>query len=388
MEKKSLWLGGAFILLLALFIAWGVVSTRTPEPIAVSADPLGVQEDDWVAGNASAAATLIEYLDFECPSCGAYHPILKEFEKEFGDDLRVVTRYYPLPLHKNSMEAALAAEAAGRQGKFWEMQDILFRSQSEWAAKQSADADLFLPYAEKIGLDMDRFNSDRKDDAVRARVLRNKAEGDALKITGTPSFFLNGEKLQNPRTVEDFKTLIRAEILKSSAAKQSAEKPVLGEKVHEHADIAVYLNGKKMDFTQAKYQSTESNPLDPDAHLHDGNGTVLHKHRKGVTLNTFFQSFGMNFERDCLTLDDATRLCTEGDKTLKLLVNGKLVDQAGDYEFADLDRILISYGNEDQKQLDAQIGSLTDAACLYSEKCPERGKAPTENCVGGLGTEC
>jgi protein-disulfide isomerase len=388
MEKKSLWLGGAFILLLALFIAWGVVSTRTPEPIAVSEIPLDVAEDDWVIGNENAAVTLVEYLDFECPSCAAYHPIIKEFEKEFGDDLRIVTRYYPLPSHKNSIEAALVAEAAGQQGKFWEMQEILFESQREWGAKQSADAKLFLPYAEKLGLDMDRFKNDRENDATRARVLRDKAAGDALKITGTPSFFLNGEKLQNPRTVEDFKTLIRAEILKSSAAKQSAEKPVLGEKVHEHADIAVYLNGKKMDLTQAKYQSTEANPLDPDAHLHDGNETVLHKHRKGVTLDTFFQSFGMNFDRDCFTSDDATRFCTEGDKTLKLLVNGKLVEQAGDYEFTDLDRILISYGNENQEQLATQGASLTDAACLYSEKCPERGKAPTENCVGGLGTEC
>lgn len=388
MEKKFLWLGGAFVLFLALFITWGVFATRTPEPVAISESPLDVAEDDWVIGNENAAVTLVEYLDFECPSCAAYHPIIKEFEKEFGDDLRIVTRYYPLPSHKNGMEAALAAEAAGRQGKFWEMQEILFASQKEWGAKQSADADLFLPYAEKLGLDMDRFNSDREDDATRTRVLRNKAEGDVLKITGTPSFFLNGEKLQNPRTVEDFKTLIRAEILKSSAAKKEAERPVLGEKVHEHADIAVYLNGKKIDFTQEKYQSSESNPLDPDAHLHDGNGTVTHKHRKGVTLNAFFQSLGMNFDRDCFTLDETSQFCNGDGKTLKFLVNGKPNEQFGEYELVDLDRILISYGNEDEKQIAVQGASLTDDACLYSEKCPERGKPPTEHCVGGLGTEC
>lgn len=396
-NNASRWISVGILLFGALFAFWKmsssdepktpVSSTSAPTSTVASMDALTVQADDWVKGDKDAPVTLIEYLDFECESCGAYYPIVKELEKDFGNKLRVVTRYFPLPGHKNSMQAALAVEAAGRQGKYFEMHDLLFESQKEWAEKPAADAKLFVPYAEKLGLNLEQFNRDREDAAVKARIERNKAEGNKLKINGTPSFFLNGTKIQNPRTKEDFTTLIQAEVLKAPVVKADEEKP-LGEKVHEHADFAVYLNGKKFDFTQAKYQSSETNPLDPEAHLHDGNGTVTHKHRQGVTLGYFFKSIGMEFTNECFTLDSKESFCSSSDRKLKFYVNGQPNNEFGKYEFTDLDRILISYGNESEAEITTQLDSIRDDACLYSEKCPERGAPPTENCVGGLGTQC
>ncbi len=352
-----------------------------------SAEPqkhLEIQADDWIKGNKDAKVTLVEYLDFECEACGAYYPVVKRLEAELGGQVRFVTRFFPLPGHKNSMTAASAAEAAGRQGKFWQMHDMLFENQKTWAEKSAADPKLFVDLAKNIGLDMARYQKDVNDSSLRDRIERDKRSGEALAVQGTPSFFLNGQKLTNPRTYEDFKTLISAELLKN----QSASLPPKGEKVHEHADFKVYLNGQVFDFKPAAFQSSKENPLDPDAHLHDGNGDVTHKHRKGINLGYFFKSLGMTFSKDCFVTGPGASYCNEGDKKLKLYINGQLQERFGDYEFSDLDRILISYGNENEQQIKTQLDSVTDMACMYSEKCPERGKPPTETCVGGLGEEC
>ena len=343
---------------------------------------LTVASDDYEKGAENAPVTLIEYLDFECEACGAYFPLVKQLEQDFPNDLKVVLRYFPLPSHKNGLPSALAVEAAARQGKFFEMHDLLFTEQKNWGEKPAPDSTIFEKYAGQLGLNLTKFKQDVASQSVKDRVQRDVSSGTKLGNTGTPSFYLNGQKIQNPRSFEDFKILIQAEILK---APKPEVKP-LGEKVHEHADFAVYLNGEKFDFKPAEYQSSKTNPLNTDAHLHDGNGEVTHKHRKGITLGYFFDTIGMKFDNQCFVTDDGKRYCNTADKKLKMYVNGKENSMFGNYEFTDLDRILITYGNE--TRVADQIMSISDDACLYSEKCPERGKAPTENCVGGLGTEC
>ncbi len=344
---------------------------------------LEVAGDEHVKGNKDAPVTLIEYLDFECEACGAYYPLIKQFSEEFKNDVRFVSRYFPLPGHKNGMQAALAVEAANRQGKYWEMYSTLFENQSSWGEKQSADPTIFEGYAKQIGLNLEQFKKDVVSPEVKSRVELDKSSGEKLGVTGTPSFFLNGEKLQNPKTSDDFRTLIKAAILKAPKPNE----PVLGDKVHEHADFKVYLNNKAVNFTLSKYQDSKENPKDPYAHLHDGNGDVTHKHRQGITLDYFFKTIGMSFDTACFATDDGKKYCNDDKNTLKLIVNGKPNAQLGNYEFSDLDKILISYGPKDEV-LDKQMQSVTDIACMYSEKCPERGKPPTENCVGGLGTDC
>lgn len=368
------------VAIVVILVRWS--SSAKQEKAVVENNLTTVVSDDYVKGNPNASVTLIEYLDFECEACGAYFPLVKQLEEEFPNDLRVVIRYYPLPGHQNGLPAALAVEAAARQGKFNEMHDLLFEEQEKWGEKRMPTPEIFEEYAKKLGLDVEKFKQDVTSQSVEDRVKRDVDSGTKLGNTGTPSFYLNGQKIQNPRSLEDFKTIIQAEILKAP----KAEAKPLGEKVHEHADFAVYLDGKKFDFTLPKYQSSKENPLNEDAHLHDGNGEVTHKHRKGVTLGYFFNTIGMKFDNQCFATDDGKQYCNTIDKKLKMYVNGKENTQFGDYEFTDLDRILITYGGE--TGVTDQIGSISDDACLYSEKCPERGAPPTENCVGGLGTEC
>ncbi len=169
---------------------------------------LAVQSDDYVKGNPNAPVTLVEYLDFECEACGAYFPLVKQLEQEFPNDLRIVLRYFPLPGHANGLPAALAVEAAARQGKYKEMHDLLFTEQKNWGEKQKADPAIFEAYAQQLGLNMDQYRQDVVSESVRARVERDVESGKKLRNTGTPSFYLNGAKIQNPQSYEAFKALI------------------------------------------------------------------------------------------------------------------------------------------------------------------------------------
>lgn len=169
---------------------------------------LQVVADDWVYGNKEGKVTLIEYLDFECEACGAFYPMTTKLKEEYKDDMQFVVRYFPLPGHKNSMTAAKSVEAAGKQGKFWEMYSTLFENQKEWGEKSAPDQAQFEKYAVQIGLDVEQWKKDVNDPAIEARVKRNYDQAVALNLQGTPSFFLNGKKIENPRGYESFKVLI------------------------------------------------------------------------------------------------------------------------------------------------------------------------------------
>jgi len=325
---------------------------------------LEVVSDDYIKGNKDASVTIVEYLDFECEACGAYYPLVKQLAEEFKNDVRFVNRYFPLPGHKNGLPAALAVEAAGKQGKYWEMHNILFDNQKNWGEKQSPDPAIFEGYAKQIGLNMDQFKKDVGSNEVKERVNRDKNSGTKLGVSGTPTFFLNGEKIPNPKTPEDFKTFINAAILK--APKPTSQS--VGEKVHEHADFALFINGTKT-LLQSRPEFFEK---DPDIHSHKDTEEVIHKHKTGVTLGQLIDSWKTNLP----------------NKVEWYLNGSKQNDDFRKYEFKDLDRIALSFSDLDFSPTAKQISEVTDRACIYSEKCPERGKPPTENCVGGLGTDC
>lgn len=140
-------------------------------------------------------AQLVEFLDFECPSCGSIHPVVEELKAEFGDRIAFVHRHFPLSMHPNSGQAALAAEAAGQQGQYQQMANRLFETQPQWAGSQQSQAPLFRTYAEELGLDLARYDAAVADQQTEERVLADIADGKALGVSGTPTFFLNGEKL-------------------------------------------------------------------------------------------------------------------------------------------------------------------------------------------------
>jgi protein-disulfide isomerase len=139
-------------------------------------------------------------------------------ETEFGDRVTFVTRYFPLSGHRNGLSSALAVEAAGRQGKFNEMHDLLYAKQKEWSEKQVATPQVFEAYAAELGLDMEKFKADVASEDVMARVMRDKNAGTALGIPGTPSFFLDGKKIENPQSVEEFRAALEAAIAANSAS--------------------------------------------------------------------------------------------------------------------------------------------------------------------------
>ncbi len=169
---------------------------------------LAIKSDDWVKGSENAPITIVEYLDFECEACRVYYPMVKQLKDEYKDQVRFVVRYFPLPNHKNSMTSAQAVEAAGKQGKFWEMHDILYDNQKTWGEKQVVTPSVFEEYAKQIGLDMGKFKNDVSSSEVRDRINRDKTSANSLGIQGTPTFFINGERIPNPKGYEDFKNII------------------------------------------------------------------------------------------------------------------------------------------------------------------------------------
>src|SRR6266487_7068471 len=155
---------------------------KRPQVVSILENQM-LQKGDTVSahvrGNPDAPVTLEEYGDFQCPPCGMFAAFLGQLEKEYDSRLRVVFRNFPLTMHEHAREAALAAEAAGLQGRFWEMHDVLYREQDSWSKAPNV-RDLFESYAGTIGLDLDKFKKDMDAEQVKARVEADRQRGESL----------------------------------------------------------------------------------------------------------------------------------------------------------------------------------------------------------------
>lgn len=173
------------------------------------AERITVSEQDHVRGAAGAKVTLVEFGDFQCPACGAYEPLIRQVEEDNKDILQVVFRHFPLTqIHQNALLGAKAAEAASLQDKFWEMHDKLYASQTEWSNAINA-RDFVIGYAGEMGLDVKKFEADLDNSEIEAKILAEYKEGINLGVQGTPTFFVNGKKIQNPDSPEAFNAIIR-----------------------------------------------------------------------------------------------------------------------------------------------------------------------------------
>lgn len=162
-----------------------------------------VSERDHVKGSPSAAVTLVEYGDFECPHCGAAHAIVKRIQVLLGESLRFVFRHFPLAqMHPHAERAAEASEAAGAQGRFWEMHDLLFEHQ-----QKLADPHL-VRFAETLELDVDRFTRELQEGIYRERVREDFMSGVRSGVNGTPTFFINGVRHDGSWDMESLLTSI------------------------------------------------------------------------------------------------------------------------------------------------------------------------------------
>lgn len=160
-----------------------------------------VREDSHVLGEqGSSEVTLVEFLDYQCPSCGTMHPVIQELQEKYEGRVTFVLRQFPLEMHANARSAALAAEAAARQQKLVEMTDALFDGQSEWSELDTtAAAAHFRGLAEELDLDLEQYDEDLTDPALTARIERDLADGTALGVRGTPTLFLDGKQLEISR---------------------------------------------------------------------------------------------------------------------------------------------------------------------------------------------
>ena len=166
-----------------------------------------VREDSHVLNQASdEKAVLVEFLDFECEVCRAYYPTVEQLREEHADELTLVMRYFPIPSHTNSTNAAVAVEAAAAQGQLEPMYQRMYETQAEWGESQEPKTDVFRGFAQDLGLGMDQFDETVADPATTERVQSDFQEGRALGVGGTPTFFLDGEKLE----VESPEDLARA----------------------------------------------------------------------------------------------------------------------------------------------------------------------------------
>jgi protein-disulfide isomerase len=183
-------------------------AATAPNPGEPGAEPAHTQ------GNANAPVTLEEFGDFECPPCGLLHPVLKQMEAEFGPTkMRLIFREFPLvPAHVHALAAARAAEAAGLQGRFWEMHDMIYENQKTW--HEAFDVrPIFEGYATKIGLNLEQFRQDNSSEIVERRIFLDGKRAHSLGVQGTPTVFLNGREVPFPSLApEKLKALINEQL--------------------------------------------------------------------------------------------------------------------------------------------------------------------------------
>jgi len=168
--------------------------TMQPHRLTISADaPVsgkGLAKSVHIRGNPEAAVTLEEFGDFECPSCKNVATFLHQVIKEYDPHVRLIFRNFPLAMHQQARDAALAAEAAGLQGRYWEMHDMLFQDQAVWSSATDPGT-LFDSYAEALGLDLNQFRKDMKSDKVRERIESDQAHAKSLGVKVAPTLFID-----------------------------------------------------------------------------------------------------------------------------------------------------------------------------------------------------
>ncbi len=187
-----------------------VAVAKGPDAIIPSGS-VSLAADDWTLGSVDSKVVLMEYSDFACPACKSASSVVNQLVGEFGEHMVFVYRHFPLniPGHQNGPLAARAAEAAGLQGKFFDMSDKLFMYQDIWKSAGNPEAN-FEQYATDLGLDLEKFKTDYASSAVESAVDDDLDSANDLNLNSTPTFFLNGEKLSpNPKSYDDFRNLIR-----------------------------------------------------------------------------------------------------------------------------------------------------------------------------------
>jgi protein-disulfide isomerase len=188
--------------------------------------PVNANDATW-GSSSKALVTIVEFSDFQCPFCNRGAGTVDEIKKKYGKDVRIVFKHLPLPFHKEAEPAAVAALAAGRQGKFWEMHDLLFARQRD----MKSNPELFIELADQLGLKLDRFERDLKDPALMAQVKADMALANEVGARGTPNFYINGVQLVGAQPITKFSEVIDAQLAVARKLKKKNKK-LKGEKLY------------------------------------------------------------------------------------------------------------------------------------------------------------
>lgn len=206
------------ILAAIVIVFVGVVFVSNKKTNAPSSSSSSGTLSQHIEGQGQAHVTLVEYGDYECPFCGQAYPVIKQTVSDLNQQIFFQFRNFPLvSIHQNAFAGARAAEAAALQNQFWQMHDILYESQSQWASS-SDPTPFFNQYAQQLGLNVTKFKQDYASSKVNDTINADMAEGNKLNITGTPTFYLDGKQVTLPYTngVSAVEQVIKAEIAKKT----------------------------------------------------------------------------------------------------------------------------------------------------------------------------
>ena len=215
-SKVALVLSGAIVLVVIAFIIAAIVQAQPSSPEAQDDPGTGlasaIRGDSHIMDDAGeGAVTVVEFLDFECEACGAFYPVVEDLREEFSGQVTFAIRYFPLPGHFNSTNAAIAVEAAAQQGQLEAMYERMFDTQAEWGEAQESRAPLCRQFAEELGLDLAEYDAAVADPATADRVKSDFDDGVALGVSSTPTFFVN-DRMAQLGAFEDLRAAIQAEL--------------------------------------------------------------------------------------------------------------------------------------------------------------------------------
>lgn len=213
--SKQFW--GVIILIFVVFAGIVMLTSDKSDAPGKKSDSKALTQH--IQGQGQSKVTLVEYGDFQCQFCAQYHPILKQVQQQFDKEIYFQFRNYPITgTHPNAFAAARAAEAAALQDKFWEMHDLLYETQQQWAQMPDA-VPAFEGFAKQLGLNITKYKADFASSKVNDLINADFAKGTKLGVTGTPTFFLDGKKLDpSPQDVAGFEKAIKAAIAKKAPA--------------------------------------------------------------------------------------------------------------------------------------------------------------------------
>lgn len=219
MDKETKVFLGIGVALIAVVIGGAVLlsksspqQTQTVDTAAVDQGTL-ITESSNKVGPEDAKVKIVEFADFQCPGCAAAHPALSQAIEEYKDRVLFVYRYFPLTIHKNAKLAAVAAEAAAMQGKFWEMSEKLYENQSSWGNETNAK-EIFIGYAKELALDEQKFTVDLDSKEIVDKIDNDYSDGLRAGVDQTPTFFINGVKYPVVFNYEELKQIIETELNK------------------------------------------------------------------------------------------------------------------------------------------------------------------------------